>query len=85
VQPAADDYSASLGVLKEEVPSQYLVELSLPIPSSDTKYVLASLEVVYDSGTGLRESTGGVPLEVTFSSTEQGTTNFDIGEIPLAP
>src|SRR5262249_5405141 len=42
------------------------------------KFVIAQLEVTYDLGTGKRESTGAVPLEMTYSSAGQGYVNAEV-------
>src|SRR5438132_10149327 len=56
---------ATLGTLQHDQATRYVLDLSLP-KRADGKYVIAQLEVTYDIGTGKRESTGLVPLEMTY-------------------
>jgi Ca-activated chloride channel family protein len=67
---------AQLGTLERDKPTRYILDLSLP-KRPDGKYVIAELEVTYDLGTGKRESTGKVPLEVQYTPV-QGYVNAEV-------
>ena len=45
---------------------------------ADGKYVIAQVEVTYDAGSGQRESTGALPLEVTYTEAGQGYINAEV-------
>lgn len=68
--------TATLGTLERDKPTRYILDLSLP-KRPDGKYAIAKLEVTYDVGTGKRESTGEVPLEVQYSA-QQGYVNAEV-------
>ncbi len=68
---------ASLGTLERDKPTRYILELSLP-KRLDGKYAIAKLEVTYDLGTGRRESTGEVPLEIQYTAGTQGYINAEV-------
>jgi Ca-activated chloride channel family protein len=65
-EPEERHLVAKLGTLERDKPSRYILDLSLP-KRPDGKYVIAQLEVTFDPGTGKRESTTAVPLEVTYA------------------
>ena len=44
----------------------------------DGKFVIAQLEVTYDLGLGKRETTGTVPLEMTYTAAGQGYVNAEV-------
>ena len=44
----------------------------------DGKFVIAQMEVTYDLGLGKRESTGMVPLEITYTAAAQGYVNAKV-------
>jgi Ca-activated chloride channel family protein len=67
---------ASLGTLERDKPTRYILDLSLP-KRPDGKYAIAKMEVTFDPGTGKRETTGEVALEVTYSPT-QGYINAEV-------
>lgn len=67
---------ASLGTLERDKPTRYILDLSLP-KRPDGKYAIAKMEVTYDVGTGRRETTGEVPLEVQYSA-QQGYVNAEV-------
>jgi Ca-activated chloride channel family protein len=69
---------ASLGTLERDKPSRYILDLSLP-KRPDGKFVIAQIEVTYELGRG-RESTGLVPLEVTYTSSGQGYINAEVAK-----
>ncbi len=70
---------ASLGTLERDKPTRYVLDLSLP-KRPDGKFAIASLEVTFDPGTGKRESTGPVSLEVTYSAGQQGYVNAEVAK-----
>jgi Ca-activated chloride channel homolog len=70
---------ATLGTLERDKPTRYVLDLSLP-KRPDGKFAIASLEVTYDLGTGKRESTGPVSLEVTYSGGQQGYVNAEVAK-----
>ena len=68
---------AHLGTLERDKPSRYVLDLSLP-RRPDGKFSIADIEITYDLGTGKRESTGAVPLEVTYTAAGQGYVNAEV-------
>jgi Ca-activated chloride channel family protein len=70
---------ASLGTLERDKPTRYILDLSLP-KRPDGKFNIAMLEVTYDPGTGKRESTGPIPLEVSYTSAGQGYVNAEVAK-----
>jgi Ca-activated chloride channel family protein len=70
---------APLGTLERDKPTRYIVELSLP-KRPDGKFRIADIEITFDPGSGQRESTGLVPLEVTYSSAGQGYVNAEVAK-----
>jgi len=68
---------ASLGTLEKDKPTRYILELTLP-KRPDGKYKLAQLEITYDLGSGKRESTGEVPLEIQYTLGQQGYVNAEV-------
>jgi Ca-activated chloride channel family protein len=70
---------ASLGTLERDKPTRYILDLSLP-KRPDGKFAIASLEVTYDPGSGKRESTGPVSLEVTYAAGQQGYVNAEVAK-----
>jgi Ca-activated chloride channel family protein len=69
---------ANIGTLERDNSSRYILDLSLP-KRPDGKFVIAQIEVTYDLGRG-RESTGMVPLEVTYTSAGQGYINAEVAK-----
>jgi Ca-activated chloride channel homolog len=68
---------APLGTLERDQARRYILDLSLP-KRPDGKYVIAQVEVTYDPGNGKRETTGAVPLEVTYTDSGQGYINAEV-------
>jgi Ca-activated chloride channel homolog len=68
-----------LGTLERDKPTRYIIELTLP-KRPDGKFRIADVEITYDTGTGSRETTGQVPLEVTYSSAGQGYVNAEVAK-----
>ncbi len=78
-EPEERHLVASLGDLKKDNPSRYVIDMSLP-KRPDGKYVIAQLEVTYDPGTGKRESTGMIPLEMTYTAAGHGYVNAEVAK-----
>jgi Ca-activated chloride channel family protein len=70
---------ASLGTLERDKPTRYILDLSLP-KRPDGKYAIAKIEVTYDLGSGKREGTGEVPLEVQYTAAGQGYVNAEVAK-----
>jgi Ca-activated chloride channel homolog len=68
---------ARLGALRHDLSSRYILDLSLP-NRADGKYAVAHLELTYDLGTGRRESSGTMPLEITYTSAGNGYVNAEV-------
>lgn len=78
-EPEERHLVASLGTLERDKPTRYILDLSLP-KRPDGKYVIAQLEVTYDPGTGKRESTGPVPLEMLYTAAGHGYINAEVAK-----
>ena len=68
---------AALGHLERDESRRYILDLTLP-KRPDGKYVIAQLEVTFDAGNGIRESSGTTPLEVTYAENGQGYVNAEV-------
>jgi Ca-activated chloride channel family protein len=77
-EPEERLHIASLGTLERDRSPRYILDLSLP-RRPDGKFVIAQIEVSYDVGRG-RESTGAVPLEVTYTAAGQGYINAEVAK-----
>ena len=78
-EPEERHVVASLGTLERDKSTRYVLDLSLP-KRPDGKFRIADIEVTYDVGTGKRESTGPVPLEVTYTAAGQGYINAEVAK-----
>jgi Ca-activated chloride channel family protein len=79
-EPEERHLVASLGTLEKDTTARYVLDLSLP-KRPDGKYVIAQLEVSYEpAGTGARESTGMVPLEMTYTAAGHGYINAEVAK-----
>jgi hypothetical protein len=76
-EPEERHLVAHLGTLQSDSSTRYIIDMSLP-KRPDGKYVVAQVEVTYDVGTGKRESTGPVPLEMTYTAAGQGYVNAEV-------
>jgi Ca-activated chloride channel family protein len=76
-EPEERHLVAKLGTLQHDSTTRYVVDMSLP-KRADGKYVIAQVEVTYDVGTGKRESTGMVPLEMMYTNGQQGYVNAEV-------
>lgn len=70
---------APLGTLERDKATRYVLDLSLP-KRPDGKFRIADIEITFDPGNGKRESTGLVPLEVTYSAAGQGYVNAEVAK-----
>jgi hypothetical protein len=68
---------AKLGTLRHDVSSRDILDMSLP-GRGDGKYVVAQLEVTYDLGTGQRESSRPILLEMSYTSSGHGYVNAEV-------
>ena len=78
-EPEERHLVASLGTLQKDQSTRYVLDLSLP-KRADGKYVIAQLEVTYDLGTGTRETTGAIPLEMTYTAAGHGYINAEVAK-----
>jgi Ca-activated chloride channel family protein len=76
-EPEERHLVAHLGTLQHDQTARYVLDLSLP-KRADGKYVIAQVEVSYDLGTGKRETTGPVPLEMAYTIAQQGYVNAEV-------
>jgi hypothetical protein len=77
-EPEERLFVASLGTLERDNATRYIIDLSLP-KRPDGKFVIAQIEVSYEVGKD-RESTGLVPLEVTYTQGGQGYVNAEVAK-----
>jgi Ca-activated chloride channel family protein len=77
LEPEERQFLAKLGTLERDNSTRYIIDLSLP-KRPDGKFVIAQLEVTWDGGKGARETTGMVPLEVTYG--QQGYVNAEVAK-----
>lgn len=71
VESATAHCVARLGALDREEPTSYVLDFSLP-RRLDGRYVIAQVEIQYNLVDGERESTGQLPLQVSYDSKEPG-------------
>lgn len=76
-EPEERHLVAQLGTLERDKATRYILDLSLP-KRPDGKFKLADLEITFDPGTGNRESTGAVALEMTYTSAGNGYINAEV-------
>jgi Ca-activated chloride channel family protein len=77
-EPEERMHIASLGTLERDNSTRYIIDLSLP-KRPDGKFVIAQMEITYDMGRG-RETTGMVPLEVTYTQAGNGYINAEVAK-----
>jgi uncharacterized protein YegL len=75
-EPEDRHLMAGLGTLTSQS-TRYILDLSLP-KRADGKYVIAQLEISYDTGRGQRESTGSIPIEITYTGAGHGYINAEV-------
>ena len=68
---------SELGTLTKDQSTRYVLDLSLP-KRPDGKYVIAQMEITYDVGTGTRETTGPIPLEMSYTAAGHGYINAEV-------
>jgi len=66
-----------LGTLEKDKTSKYLLDLSLP-KRPDGKFKLLDIEIFFDTGIAGRETSGAVPLEMTYTAAGQGYINAEV-------
>jgi Ca-activated chloride channel family protein len=76
-EPEERHLVAQLGTLEKDKSPRYVLDMSLP-KRPDGKYVIAQLEITYSVGTGTRESTGPIPLEMTYTAAGMGYVNAEV-------
>ncbi|MGE3808038.1 MAG: VWA domain-containing protein [Gemmataceae bacterium] len=76
-EPEERHLVAQLGTLERDNPRRYILDLTLP-KRPDGKYVIAQLEVTFNAGTGQRETTGMVPLEMMYTAAQHGYINAEV-------
>ncbi len=76
-KPEERHLMASLGTLQKDVSPRYILDLSLP-KRPDGKYKIADMEITYDLGLGQRETTGQIPLEMTYTAAGHGHINAEV-------
>jgi Ca-activated chloride channel homolog len=78
-EPEERHLVAQLGTLENDKSTRYVIDLSLP-KRPDGKFRIADIEVTYDIGSGKRESTGSVPLEMTYTAAGHGYINAEVAK-----
>jgi Ca-activated chloride channel family protein len=78
-EPEERHLVAQLGTLERDKSTRYVIDLSLP-KRPDGKFRIADIEITYDVGTGKRESTGPVPLEMTYTAAGHGYINAEVAK-----
>ncbi len=68
---------ARLGTFQNDLNSRYIIDMNLP-KRPDGKFIIANLELTYDLGTGKRESTGEIPLEMSYTAAGNGFANAEV-------
>ena len=76
-EPEERHVVAKLGTLQHDQSTRYVLDMSLP-KRADGKYVIAQLEVTYDTGSGNRESSGMIPLEMEYTEKGHGYVNAEV-------
>jgi Ca-activated chloride channel family protein len=76
-EPEERHLVAQLGTLEKDNSRRYILDLTLP-KRPDGKFVIAQLEVTFNSGGPQRESTGKVPLEMTYTEAGHGYINAEV-------
>jgi Ca-activated chloride channel family protein len=71
-------FVAALGTLEKDKSTRYILDLSLPA-RPDGNYVIAQVEVTYEVG-GKKDSTGMVPLQITYAAAGQGYINAEVAK-----
>jgi Ca-activated chloride channel family protein len=69
--------TGTIGTLERSHPTKYILDLSLP-RRPDGKYVVAQVEVKYDLGDGVAQTTGPVALEMAYTAAGHGYVNAEV-------
>ena len=78
-EPEERHLVAKLGTLERDKATRYIIDLSLP-KRPDGKFSITDIEVTFDPGSGKRETTGQVPLEMTYTSAGHGYINAEVAK-----
>ena len=78
-EPEERHLIAKLGTLERDKPTRYILDLSLP-KRPDGKFSITDIEITFDPGTGNRETTGQVPLEMAYTSAGHGYINAEVAK-----
>jgi hypothetical protein len=78
-EPEERHLIATLGTLTHDNTTRYIIDLSLP-KRADGKYVIAQMEVLYEVEAGKKESSGSVPLEMTYTAAGHGYINAEVAK-----
>ena len=78
-EPEERHLVAKLGTLERDKATRYIIDLSLP-KRPDGKFSITDIEVTFDTGSGKRETTGQVPLEMTYTSAGHGYINAEVAK-----
>lgn len=78
-EPEERTLVATLGNLQKDNSPRFVLDLSLP-KRPDGKYVIAQMEITYDLGMGTRETTGPIPLEMTYTAAGHGYINAEVAK-----
>jgi len=76
-EPEERHMVAQLGTLERDKATRYILDLSLP-KRPDGKFKIADIEITFDPGTGKRETTGPVPLEMSYTAAGNGYINAEV-------
>jgi Ca-activated chloride channel family protein len=76
-EPEERHLVAQLGTLERDKATRYILDLSLP-KRPDGKFKLADIEITFDSGSGNRETTGPVALEMSYTAAGNGYINAEV-------
>ena len=75
-EPEERHLVAGLGTLTDQS-VRYVLDLGLP-KRADGKYVVAQMEITFNPGNGTRESSGPIPLEMTYTAAGHGYVNAEV-------
>ena len=76
-EPEERHLVSSLGTLTKDSSTRFVLDLSLP-KRPDGKFVIAQLEITYDLGGPQRETSGPIPLEMTYTAAGHGFINAEV-------
>jgi len=76
-EPEERHLIGAIGTLEKDKTVKYIIDLSLP-KRPDGKFVIAQMELTYDIGTGKDESSGQIPLEMTYTAAGHGYINAEV-------